>query len=354
MKKRLLGLLVVATLCLVTCGNEPPEDFYTGTPEDDIKINDILNNDYPVLLVTEDQFINEYFDATFPAVTFSDQDSFLRADSPLVKVLVDSLRDEMLDMKRFTDLWYAKDTTCTVRLFDTFDIRGGMKVARRYTAHFDVAVIETTMIVDSTVTPWDTSYEYDSTGSWRIGTTDIDTIPSDDYQEYECEGLRFIFLEPERQGGAIIEPFQWILKRISYGTFYFPNQGADVPLIGRIIITTPAGDVDTIVSSNTDSSFTGHAMNRLKHIDSLINYDDSTLVNVQVTLTGTIGLDQCVVFASSGENWVQLPSGVGTLMVTGSGITNLYFKVVTRDSYYYYHPNRGYFGSAWLIPVRIN
>jgi hypothetical protein len=341
MKKRLLGFLALAALCFVTCGNEPPEDFYTGTPEDDEKINDILNNDYPILLLTEDQFINEYFDATFPAVTFSETDSFLRVDSPLVKVLVDSLRDEMLDLRRFTDLWYAKDTTCTVRLFDTFDVRGGMKVATRYTAHFDIPVID--------------SASGDTTG-WRIGTTDIDNTPTDDYQDYACEGLRFIFLEPERQGGSIVEPFQWILKRISYGMFYFPYQGADIPLIDNIMLTAPNGDVDTIVDANNDSLFTGHAMNRLKSIDSLIDFDDSTQVDVQITLTagGTITTDQCVFFASSGVNWVQLPNGNGSLTITGSGITNLYFKVVTRDSYYYYFPNRGYFGIAWLIPVSIN
>jgi hypothetical protein len=95
-------------------------------------------------------------------------------------------------------------------------------------------------------------------------------------------------------------------------------------------------------------------MNRFKHIDSLLAFDDSTQVEVEVTLGGTIAASNCSFFASNGANWVELTNGEGTLMITGSGITNLYFKVVTDVSYSYYFPDPGYFGIAWLIPVRIN
>jgi hypothetical protein len=95
-------------------------------------------------------------------------------------------------------------------------------------------------------------------------------------------------------------------------------------------------------------------MNRFKHIDSLLAYTDDTTLNVEVVLNGEIDAGDCVFFASSGAGWEQLSDGIGTLTVTGSGITNLYFKVIIRDSYYYYFPNRGYFAVAWLIPVRLN
>jgi hypothetical protein len=334
MKRRFLGLLVIAGLCFVTCGNEPPPDFYEGTPEDDAKINALLDVDTlgARLLVTDDQFVTQYSAMTLPAVTFPQSDSFFRVDSPLVKVFVDSIADALGEFLRFKDLWYAKDTSCTVRLFDTFDVSGMIHVNTRYTAHFDLP--ETTATGDTI---------------WRIGTTDIDATPVDDYEDYVGEGVRFIFLEPERSDGAIIEPFNWILKRISYGTYYFPARGAAIPVIDNVVL----GE-DTVYARNTDSLFTGHAMNRLKHIDSLLSYTDGTMLDVEVALDGDIGADECVFFASSGDGWEQLIGGTGTLTVTGSGITNLYFKVITRESYYYYFPNRGYFAVAWLIPVRIN
>ncbi|KPK62520.1 hypothetical protein AMJ83_10755 [candidate division WOR_3 bacterium SM23_42] len=350
MKRRFLGLLVIAGLCLMTCGNEPPPEFYEGTPEDDDKINDILDNDYPELLITDDQFMVQYSAITLPAVTFGTADSFFRVDSPLVKVDVDSIADIVDDMQRFKDLWYAKDTTCTVRLFDTFDVSGMIHVTTRYTAHYDLPVLE--YEIDSSQTPWET-LSIDTTG-WQIGTTDIDATPTYDSEDCTCEGLRYIFLEPARSGEEIIEPFEWILKRISYGIYGFPDRGAEIPRIDNVVFTVPGISADTVFVSNNDSLFTGHAMNRFKHIDSLLEYDSSTVLNVTVNLGGTILAADCVFFASSGDGWSQLANGVGTLTVAGSGITNLYFKVITRESYYYYFPNRGYFAIAWLIPVRVN
>jgi hypothetical protein len=345
MKRRFLGLLVIAGLCFVTCGNEPPPDFYNGTPEDDDKINDILDNDYPELLVTGDQFMTQYAGMTIPEVDFPQEDSFFRVDSPLVQVHVDSIADSLSEFHRFADLWYAKDTSCTVWLFDTFDVSGMIHVDIRYTAHFDLP--ETTATGDTI---------------WRIGTTDIDSTPTDDYEDYNGVGLRYIFLEPVRSttptidpetedtiGYAIIEPFEWELRRISYGTYYFPARGTDIPVIDYVVLET-----DTIFAYDTVSSFTGHAMNRFKHIDSLLTYTADTTLSVEVVLDGDIDAGDCVFFASSGAGWEELIDGTGTLTVTGSDITNLYFKVITRESYYYYFPNRGYFAVAWLIPVRLN
>lgn len=350
MKRRLLGLLVIAGLCLVTCGNEPPPDFYEGTPEDDEKIIDILETDYPGLLVTDDQFMTQYSAITLAPAVFTEEDEFFRVDSPLVKVDVDSIADMINDMQRFRDLWYAKDTTCTVRLFDTFDVTGMIHVATRYTAHYDLPDLE--YEIDSSQTPWET-LSIDTVG-WMIGTIDTVTTPTDDSEDYTCEGLRFIFLEPLRTGGEINEPFEWELKRISYGIYGFPDRAAEIPRIDNVVFTVPGISSDTVFVSNNDSLFTGHAMNRFKHIDSLLEFTDSTVVNVTMNLGGTIGGDVCVFFASNGNGWTELTNGIGALTVTGSGITNLYFKVITEESYYYYFPNRGYFAIAWLIPVRVN
>jgi len=55
MKKSLLSLLMIVGMLLITCGNEPPEEFYNGTPEDSTAIQTLLDNN-PELQVGTDMF----------------------------------------------------------------------------------------------------------------------------------------------------------------------------------------------------------------------------------------------------------------------------------------------------------
>jgi hypothetical protein len=351
MKKILLSTIVIAGLLLTTCGNEPYEEFYSGTPEDDEAIIALLDANQEYRSV-DDLFSSTYIPLTMGAVTFPVEDSFFRVDSPLVKVLLDSIADTLTSMDYLRDLWYAKDTTCTVYFYDTFSCIALSHVAVEYEAHYDVPVIDT--VTRETL-------------AWRIGTVDIDSTGYFDEEAFMGEGLRVIFFEPERDSSAppetletgevrypIKDPRVWQLSKILYGNYGFPDRGADRPAISNVILSANAGEqVDTIWSSNTDASYTGHAMNRFREIGALIEYEDSTAVQVTISISGDIVADDCTFYASCGKNRIQLPSGVGTLMVTGSGVTNLCFDVVTEESYYYKNPDKGYAASSWLVPVSI-
>lgn len=361
MKKRLLGLLIVTAMCLITCGNEPPEPFYEGTPEDDAQIDSILTNVYPQLLNTTDGFVDTYARVTMPAVSIADPDRILRADSPLVKQHIDSSRFEFADLNRFYDRWYAKDTTCTVYLIDTFDVASWVHVDLRLVGHYDSLYIGPT-----------------GDSNWILRT--IDTIIPTGNDAYVSEsifgdGRRLIFLEPLRSTTPtvdpetgdttypILEPFEWQLKRISYGAYYYPTRGTDVPTVNRVLLTVGTR-VDTILSTNTDTTYAGHVMNRFKHIDSLLQYTGVDSVHVAIEVDDPEVAGACSYYAVCAGDTITAPTrrallagttgGTGYLLLRGQGIVNLYFEAVFRDSYYYVNPNAGYYATVWLIPVRIN
>lgn len=364
MKKRLLGLLVLAAMCLVTCGNEPPEPFYEGTPEDDAQIDAILTNDYPELLNTIDGFIDTYVYVNIPAVVIEDPDRILRADSPLIKQHIDSTRFVFVDSNRLYDRWYTKDTACTVYLVDTFTAEYWGHVDFRLVGHYDSLFIGVT---------GDTNYILNT----------IDTIiPVGDEAYYMDtivgDGRRHVFFEPLRSETPVvdpetgdttyplIEPLDWELKRISYGRYYYPTYGTDNPYIVYVILAVPStGRADTILASSTDTLYTGHAMNRFRHIDSLLEYSVGDSVQVTIELLDDILAPKCAFYAvwAGGDTLYaqrrQLASTFttgsrGYLTANGAGIVNVYFEVVIKDSYYYVNPDKGYLATVWLVPVRMN
>jgi hypothetical protein len=348
-------------MCILTCGNEPPEEFYEGTPEDDAKIDDILNNDYPELLVTTDGFVETYTEiqpVSLPPVVFEDQDRIFRADSPIVKQHIDSSAFVQDTLHRYYDRWYAKDTTCTVYLWDTFYVESWYHVDLVLVGHYDSMYIGPT---------GDTNYVLRT----------IDTIvpaPPDDYdfEDIYGDGRRHIFLEPRRSTTptidpetgdttyAMIEPFEWQLRRISYGQYYYPTRGTDAPAVSRVLISSSSDPlvVDTIMNSNTDTLYTGHVMNRFKAIDSLLEYTGLDTLEVTIEIDDPEQAADVVCYAVCNDVRINLgPIAVGArgfIPVTGQGIVNLYFEAVFTDSYYYVDPNQGYFATVWLIPVMVN
>ena len=348
MKKRLLGFLVVACMCFITCGNEPPEPFYEGTPEDDEAIDAILNDDYPELLVTTDGFDTTYIPVAIEGITFSVGDRLFQADSPMIKQHIYESSYALDSFYRFYDRWYAKDTTCTVYLWDTFMVSSQVHRDTIIVGHYDSMYVDTVY--------WDTSYIIPSNGFDTI----IPTGDSVDYAEDIIgDGRRLIYLEPRRSTTptvdpetddttyAIIEPFDWQLKRISYGSYYYPAQ-ADAPVIERVILTFGTR-VDTIVRFNTDTTYTGHVMNRFKHIDSLLQYPADSLIDVSIELQEEP--ENALFYAACNGSRGQMVDGIGQLLITGQGIVNLYFEAVWKDSYYYVNPNSGFQAVWWLIPI---
>ncbi len=338
-----LSLLVIVGLSFINCGNEPPEEFYNGTPKDDSLINALLETTPDsIFLKTDDLFLNSYVPVVLDPVSFPVADSYFKGESVIVKQHVDSLRDNVSSKSRFKDLWYTKDTTCTVYLYDTFNLIREVHYDLLYKGYYfwqgDTGKKLDTVIVETTG-----------------GYYSYDTI--------SAEGLRHLYVEPvkervwdEELGDSvwkIKEPREWKLKRISYGNYGIPNRGADIPYIYYAIITTPANRVDTIWASNYDTLYQHHAMNRFCHVDSLLEYNAGDSISISLVLSGTIADTQCVFYALQDGKKVQLVDGSGKIQITGSGIKNLVFEVIVMSGFYYQKPASPLLSRLWLIPIRV-
>ncbi|MEO0141747.1 MAG: hypothetical protein ABIL15_00120 [candidate division WOR-3 bacterium] len=337
-----LCLLSILALVFVSCGNEPPEEFYNGTPEDDSLINTLLNG-YPEFLKTDDIFVKTYIAVTLDPVSFPVSDSYFKGESVIVKQHVDSLRDNVASSSRFKDLWYTKDTTCTVYLYDT------LNVIRE--VHYDLL--------------YKGYYFWQGDTGKKLDTVIVET--GGGYYSYDtvtAEGLRHLYVEPvkekvwdEESGDSVWkvkEPREWKLKRISYGNYGLPNRGASIPYISQVIVSSMnTGRIDTIWASNVDTIYQHHAMNRFCHIDSLLEYDNGDSLTITIVLGGTITSDLCSFFAVQDGKKVHLPSGSGKIQITGSGVKNLIFEVIVNDGFYYVKPASPLLARFWLIPIRV-
>jgi hypothetical protein len=342
MKKYLLSLLIVAGMLIITCGEEPPEKFYEGTPEDSAAIYALLDS-FPELLNTIDGFI-----AIFTAVDQEDiewgvNDSFFKGDSIMEKQLVDSCALALSDSSRFTDLWFTRDTSCTVYLRDTFTVIDSVHYSETQSGYYFYPPGDTMPVLDTVMV--------DQTPGYRAKT-------------FTGEGERLIFFEPIRDPEidmetgdtvwVIREPMEWVLKRISYGRYYYPNRGTEVPTITSVVLQAGDEDPDTIFPSSDVDTFPGHAMNRLRSIDSLLIYAADETLSIDVGIGLPLDGDSVSVFAScNGDTRVELRNGSGEIVLSGSGIVNLYIEMMNNDGYYYVTPDRGYIASVWLIPIKI-
>ena len=343
MKRYFLSLLIIAGIfILTTCGNEPPAAFYDGTPEDSAAIDSLLFAN-PVFLQTIDVFTSEYVALALAAVNFGIADSYFQGDSIIVKLHVDSCALTFSDTARFIDFWFAKDTTCTVYLYDTFTAISETHAYLRYTGYY----------------------------YWDDTLNDLDTVMVDVAPFYSTKiitgnGSRLIFFEPLREAVedpetgdtvmAIKEPMEWVLKRIAHGTYSYPNKGADgVPVIDQVILKSNITEkTDTIWATNYDTTFTGHAMNRFKSIDSLLEYEPGETLQVKVVGNALVPDTHCVFFASCNKaNRAALPLGAGQVLLSGSGIVNLYIEMIAKDVYYYLTPEKPYNSTIWLISIKI-
>ena len=325
MKKYLLSLLMILTLLFIACGNEPPDEFYEGTPEDSTDIHNLLDQNSE-LLVGSDMFDPDHIPITLDNVLFFVADSYYRSTDTIVKIHVDSCALTQAVRDSALDFWFAKDTTCTVYLYDTFSVTSSMHYDAKYTGYYfwggDTGIELDTVIIDST-------------GGY-------------DEQLATGNGYRHIFFDWDETNG-------WQLKRISYGTYNFPAAGTDIPILDMVMFTYPDGTQDSIIRSSYDTLYTGHVMNRFRSIDSLLVVDAGDTLGIDLTLAfGQVTDSMCVFYAScGGTNRVQLEDGSGSLVITGSGLTNLYLESVVIYPYYYVVPEEDYKAQVWLVPVQI-
>lgn len=345
MKRKFLSLFIVIGLfILINCGNEPPEDFYAGSTEDSTAVTDLLAAN-PDLLETEDMFVTDWVPVAFGAVEFFDEDQFYRNIDTIVKQLVDMVKfSDVEEMTRYTDLWFARDTTCTVTLYDTFALQCSLRYVERHTGYYfwqgDTGIELDTIIVD-----YDTAY---------------------DVLDLDCVGKRLIFFDVTRElvwveeeqesVYAVVEPREWILKRISYGNYEFPQPGSSVPQIAQVELDDGVNTY-TIVESSYDTLDTGHVMNRFRSIDSLLVFNDNDTLATEITVYNVVPGSLLVFMGSSGggnrTEFTGLQSGTGFLAVNGAGTTNLYFEAVADEAFYYVVPRKDYAANVWLIPVDI-
>jgi len=331
MKKYLLSLLMILAILFITCGNEPPEEFYEGTPEDSTEIANLLSQNTD-LLVGEDLVDPTYIFVDLANVGFPVSDSFLRDDTILIKVHVDSCATVLRARNDTLDFWFTKDTTCTVYMYDTFDLSSNMQYDAKYTAYYDSAEVDT-VTGDTT---------------WRIGTVIEDSTRGNRTLEYTGNGYRHIFFDYDEATG-------WELKRISYGTYNFPAAGTDLPVIQQVNFTRGDGTQDSVIQTSYDTLYEGHVMNRFRALDSLLTFSVNDTITVAITLGFGTVVDSMVSYYAlcEGSNRVELDGGSGALELTGAGIKNLYIEIVVNEAYYYYAPTKDYKAQVWLIPVRI-
>lgn len=353
-----LGMVVVAISFLsVSCEesewieNDPPPAFFEGTPEDSAAIVSILTDDYPELLITDEIFNDSLNSVVVPDIEILLSEMTFSVDSPLIKQHVDScgLRLNSTPLEHVWDMWYSKDTACTVYLFDTFDFSSLAHADLKIIAHYDSVVISG---VDTIL---------------MIGTIDTSDMPY--YatpQPAVGDGRRLMFFDvtrewiedPQNPGDsvyAVVDPRQWFLSRLSYGRYFFPTFGTDIPSIDRVILTRQNGVADTILASNIDTTYTGHVMNRFRSIDSLLEYTSGDSLTVTVIMGGTPAVDECSFFVTTGDGpRVNIIPSSNTVELIGDGITNIYIEVVENDVYYYVNPLVSYKATLWLIPVVIN
>ena len=165
MKRNLLCLLIVVGMFLSTCGNEPPEDYYQGTPEDSTDIHALITAN-PEFLVSEDLFDPTYLELSLAAIALSDADRYFRADSIVSKKHVDSCALELIERTHGLEFWFAKDTTCTVFLWDTVSFNSLTHCDERWDIYYFWPAGDTSLLYDR-----------------------IDTIIEDFYDSQEAFGL---------------------------------------------------------------------------------------------------------------------------------------------------------------------
>lgn len=331
MKRYLLNLLIIVGIFIIACGNEPYPDYYEGTPED-IEAIESLFDDNPILLVTDDMFDPTYIPLAMGEVSFIEADLYMRDDTFMIKQHVDSCATELPQRDSTLDFWFAKDTTCTVYIYDTFAVRSLIHADLKYTAYYDT--FEVDPISGDTAR--------------RIGTVDTNSTPYYDTVDVIGNGRRLIFFDRDDNGA-------WELKRLAYGTYSFPAPGTEIPDIDEIVLIHSNGAEDTIITASYDESYTGHCMNRFRGLDSLLEFEDGETLSVLITLDlfSSLAASDCEFFASCGGERVNLGVTINEFVISGQGITNLYFEVVANDVYYYGFPEKDYKALVWLIPVRI-
>lgn len=331
MKRYLLNLLIIVGIFIIACGNEPYPDYYEGTPED-IEAIESLFDDNPILLVTDDMFDPTYIPLAMGAVSFIEADLYMRDDTFMIKQHVDSCATELPQRDSTLDFWFAKDTTCTVYIYDTFAVRSLIHADLKYTAYYDF--FEVDPITGDT--------------AWRIGTVDTNSTPYYDTVDVIGNGRRLIFFDRDDNGA-------WELKRLAYGTYSFPAPGTEIPDIDEIVLIHSNGAEDTIITASYDTLYTGHCMNRFRGLDSLLEFEDGETLSVIITLDllSNVDASDCEFFASCGGERVNLGVTINEFVISGQGITNLYFEVVANDVYYYGFPEKDYKALVWFIPVRI-
>lgn len=332
MKRYLLNLLIIVGIFFIACGNEPYPDYYEGTPEDIEAIESLLD-DNPILLVTDDMFDPTYIPLDMGGVQFFEADSYMRDDTFMIKQHLDSCATELPQRDSTLDFWFAKDTTCTVYIYDTFAVLSHMHADSQYTAYYD-SVHEVDPVT------------YDTT--WRIGRTVIDTTKYYSTLDIVGDGRRLVFFDRDDNG-------DWELKRLAYGTYSFPAPGTEIPDIDEIVLIHSNGAEDTIIVASYDTLYTGHCMNRFRGLDSLLEFEDGETLGVLITLDpfSNLAVGDCEFFASCGGERVNLGVTNNEFVISGQGITNIYFEVVANDAYYYVFPEKDYKALVWLIPVRI-
>jgi hypothetical protein len=353
MIKRYLVILSSAIIIVVlaSCGTEapPPWPWWTKADSEAVKQELVVWRDtfngYHFLLGQNNARLTYPLDVIVPLVS---TDTTSRTGDSVVKIahfvgsystLGDSIHIDDLLFERKNDTIQTKDTFCFVTYQDsTRNCIGVLQYDSVWTVKFQVAS------VDTTVTPWDTTWRVSSITKTGFSAT------QEEQNIYHFTAMRKLELKKD---SAVTK---YRMKNLTGFGLYIPNSLV-APTISNIILTRPGHSDTFYYGARLDHK----GIYNLKNKDSLytIAVGESITVKVNTTTPTDTATDQNYFFVSCGIPYVSAKYnitrgakiGQGKVAFTRPGLDQLYIEVIPASTLFY--PYSQWKSATWAIPIRV-
>jgi len=344
---------IIFTVMFSSCNQKSPAPWPWWTSADSVAVNNELKlwrdtfNGYHFISGQNNATLTYPLEVFVPLVS---SDTTSRNGDSIVKiahflgafhVLGDSTHLDELIFEVKNDTIETRDTFCFVTYNDsTRNCIGVLRYDSLWIIKFQIAS------VDTTVTPWDTS--------WRVSsiTKTADSI----YTVHEEQNI-YPF--------TIMRKLE--LKKDSAATFYrmknFTGFGKYIP---NTTVAPTIGSVILSKSTRTDTFYYGARLDRKgiynpKSKDSLftIPVGESLTVKINTTTPTDTLTDRNYFFVSCGTPYVTTKhnitiapnNGSGKVAFTHSGLMHLYIEVIPASTLFY--PYSQWKSTTWAIPIKV-
>ncbi len=354
MIKRYLAILFIGfifAVILSSCGNKAPAPWPWWTKDDSTAVKQVLAiwrdtlTGYHFLQGQNATTINLPLDVNIPLVS---TDTISRTGDSLIKiahflgaynVLGDSNHIDDLLFGVKNDSIQTKDTFCFVSYYDsTQNCICALQYDSIWNIKFQIASI------DTTVSPWDTSWQVNSITKTGFATTQ---------EEQNTYGFNIIRkMQMNKDSAATIYHMDYIT---GFG-LYVPNS-TTAPAISNVILSIPGRSDTFYYGARLDHK----GIYNLKTRESLYTATSGSPINITVnttTPTDTI-TDRNYFFVSCGSPYVSTKQnitygtriGYGTITFTQAGLSNLNIEVIPASTLFY--PFATWKSTTWSIPIQV-